>query len=97
MRMLSISKFRANMVEEMKNLPLLLTKDGKAVAKVCTDLSKVCTNNVVTSEKFVQTSVKPAPKKGKFVQTIVDEASSFTHDPYFKPHTKEHQARKKAK
>ena len=97
MRKLSISKFRANMLQELQNLPVLLTRDGKPFAKVCTDLSKVCTNNVVKLKKFVQTPGKSVQVKKKSVQTVIDEASSFSHDPFFKPHTKEHQTRKKAK
>lgn len=74
MRRVSITDFRANMAKELKNLPFALIRDGKVIAKVCTEVPIVCTGKVIQIKESVQnpkksvqesmdTFFKPMPKK----------------------------------
>lgn len=82
------------MAQELKNLPFALTSNNKVIAEVCTQSKVACTHKVLPMAKRVhnaETAIKDVLST-PFKQKTVPEP-----DPYFKPLTKEHQARKKAK
>ncbi len=101
MRTLSIRQFRANMAQELKNLPFALTRQGETIACV---VSQVYT----TSQGVHKEPDKACTQQDAGVHKlhVINEADSISEqtykaivdgDPFFRPHSKDQQTRKKGK